>query len=571
MPAHAAPAGDRDASCDLVVLGTGAAGMTAALVATLEGLDVCLVEHAGEVGGTTARSSGTVWIPGNPHLGDRAAADAAAARTYLDALVGARAAPALREAFLAAGPQMLRYLAQRTDVDFRPYATSADYRQDLPGAATGGRPLEPLPFDGRKLGAAFDRVAAPLPELTLLGGMMITRGEAARLLGLPASWDAWRLGARLVSRHALDRLRYRRGTRLVLGNALAARLYANLLDRRVPVRLGTEPTALVVENSRVAGIVVRQGAATSTMRARCGVVLAGGGFPSSAQWRERHLPAPFAQHSPAHPGCDGSTLALALAAGAALGSPGTDNAQWFPSSVAPRPDGTLAVYPHIVLDRAKPGLVAVNAAGLRFVDEAVSYHEFVRAMYRSHASVPTIPAWLVCDRRFVWRYGLGMIRPRTLRLAPFVARGYLRMAATLPELAATIGVDATGLAQTVTRHNAFARTGVDADFAKGGNAYDVSNGDVAHGPNPCLGPIAAPPYCAVAVLPTPLGTSLGLRTDACARVLDATGRPLPGLYACGNDMDSPFGGEYPGPGAQIGLAMTFGYVAALAAANAPAG
>ncbi len=565
MPA-AAPSPAGDDAFDVVVLGAGAGGMTAALVAALEGRSVLVVERSDQVGGTTARSSGTVWIPDNPAQRDRGIDDAAAARTYLDALVDDRADAALREAFLAEGPRMLRYLAERTDVRFAPYWTSADYRQDVPGAALGGRPLEPLPFDGRTLGHAFDRVRAPLPELTLAGGMMITRGEAARLLRLPASADAWGLGARLVLRHAADRLRYRRGTRLVLGNALVARLYRNLLDRGVPVWLDARATALTVDAGRVTGVTVRHGGHERTVHARGGVVLAGGGFPGSAAWRARYLPAPIPQHTPAFEGCAGTTLELALAAGAALGPPGRDNAQWFPSSIAARADGTTAVYPHIVLDRAKPGLVAVNAAGLRFVDEAVSYHEFVRAMYRSHATVPTIPAWLVCDRRFVWRYGLGMIRPRTLRLAPFVARGYLKTAPTIAALAAAIGVDAAGLARTVELHNQYARDGRDPDFGKGGNPYDVSNGDPAHGPNPCLGPIARPPFCAVAVLPTPLGTSLGLRTDATARALDGAGRPIPGLYACGNDMDTPFGGEYPGPGAQIGLAMTFGYVAARHAA-----
>jgi 3-oxosteroid 1-dehydrogenase len=563
---EASPAWDE--AFDLVVLGAGVGGLTAALVGALGGLSTLLVEKTDRVGGTSARSSGTVWIPDNPYqhaLG--VTDDGYAAREYLDALVGGRADPRLREAFLAAGTAMVRFLAERADIGFQPYRSAPDYRQDLPGAALGGRPLEPLPFDGRTLGACFDRVGWPLPELMLFGGMMVTRGEVARLLKIGRSLDAFALGFRLVARYALDRLRYKRGTRLVLGNALVARLYRRLLDRNVPIWFEGTTLQLVREGPRVAGLVVQMEGRRRRVCARRGIVLAGGGFPASPAWRERYLPRPVAQYTSAYEGCVGETLSLAQAVGAALGPPGLDNALWFPSSIATRADGTTAVYPHIVLDRAKPGLVAVNASGRRFVDEAVSYHEFTRAMYRSHARVPSIPALLVCDRRFLWKYGLGLIRPFTLRVKPFIARGYLHAADTLDALAARIGVDPAGLRETVSLHNRSARTGVDPEFGKGGNVFDRNNGDPEHAPNPCLGTIEAPPFYAVAVLPTPLGTSLGVLANASGQVLDAQGSPIEGLYVCGNDMHSPFGGEYPGAGAQLGLAMTFGYLAARHAAQ----
>ena len=212
-----------------------------------------------------------------------------------------------------------------------------------------------------------------------------------------------------------------------------------------------------------------------------------------------------------------------------------------------------------MLDRAKPGLIAVGSSGRRFTDEAVSYHEFTRAMYRTG----NVPAWLVCDRRFLWRYGIGMIRPLTLRLAPYRASGYLHAADSIEALAGAIGVDVAGLTDTVRRHNEYARTGVDADFGKGGNVYDRNNGDPAQAPNPCLGPIERAPFHAVRIEPVPLGTSLGLRTNSDARVCDAAGNPIAGLYAVGNDMQSVMGGEYPGAGAELGPGMTFGYLAAL--------
>ncbi len=553
---------------DLVVVGGGVAGLTAALVGSILGQRTLLIEKSGQVGGTSAMSSGTVWIADNAQQREAGITDdAQRAAEYLDALVGERGERDLRQAYLDSGKEMLAFMTANTGLAFRPYPAQPDYRQELPGAAPGWRPLEPMPFDGRTLGRHFHEVRWPIPELMLFGGMMVTRGEVARLLKLDRSPAAWWLGLRLVTRFALDRLRFRRGTRLVLGNGLVARLYKELLDRGATVWLDCGVSELVVTDGRVGGLRLRRAGAEIAISARRGVVLAGGGFPANPQMREQYLPKPTPRYTPAYDGCRGETLALAQAVGATLGEPGQDNALWFPSSVALRKDGSTAVYPHIVLDRAKPGLIAVNQAGRRFANEAASYHDFCRATYAAHPEVPCIPAWLVCERRFVRKYGLGLIHPRTLRLGPYVRRGYLRMAGTLAELAQQIGVDPAGLEEAVRLHNGFAETGVDWQFGKGVSLYDRTNGDPAHGPNPCIGPIARPPYCAVAVVPTPLGTSLGLRTNPRAQVLDGARRPIPGLYACGNDMHSPVGGEYPGAGSQLGIGMTFGYLAARHAAR----
>ncbi|HWT79945.1 MAG TPA: FAD-dependent oxidoreductase, partial [Candidatus Methylomirabilis sp.] len=263
-----------DEEYDLVVLGAGAAGMTAALVSAIEGMRTLLIEKSNQVGGTTAFSSGSVWIPNNPEQRRHGiSGDAEKAREYLDALVDGRADRALREAFIAAGPEMLEYLAKHTNVGFQMYQHAPDYRQEFPGAAGGGRPLEPLPFDGRTLGKSFDRVRWPIPELMLFGGMMITRGEAVRLLRVARSWDSFVLGARLVTRYLSDRLRYRRGTRLVLGNALSARLYKNLLDRGVAVWFNGWTTRLIAQNGRACGLLVRRNDSGVRVRARGGIVL----------------------------------------------------------------------------------------------------------------------------------------------------------------------------------------------------------------------------------------------------------------------------------------------------------
>lgn len=547
---------------DVLVLGSGVAGLTAALSASLAGLRALVLEHAPLIGGTSARSSGTVWIPGSHLLrAEGVTDDREKAERYLASLVGDRGAPEMWRAFLDNGPAMLEQLEREAGVAFRPFMSAPDYRQDHPGAAPGGRALEPLAFDGRLLGADFERLAAPLPELMLLGGMMITRAEAALLVKADRSPAAVALGARLVGRYLHDRLHHRRGTRLVLGNALVARLLKAVTVRGNPVLTNVQIDNIEREGARISGVRGVCGGKPFAADARA-VVLAGGGFPANAAMRQEQLPEPVARHTPAANGCDGSTIQLGLAAGGALGPDGLDNALWFPSSIAERPDGTTAVYPHIVLDRAKPGMIAVDGTGQRFVNEAVSYHEFVRAMYGADGARPSIPAWLICDRDAIRKYGLGLVRPRWANLRRHVASGYLAEGSSIADLAEKIGVPADTLTSTVTRYNDFARTGMDADFGKGETIYERANGDPEHRPNPCIGALSQPPFYAVALHPTPLGTSRGLLADTHARVLDPEGRPIEGLYVCGNDMQSAFGGEYPGAGGQLGQAMTFAWIAA---------
>jgi 3-oxosteroid 1-dehydrogenase len=557
-----------DETVDLLVLGSGAGGLSAALTAAAEGLSTLVLEKTELLGGTTAYSAGTAWIPGHRHVPD-AARDVDDARRYLDALVGDRAPRELREAYLVHGPGTIEHL-DRLGVRFWHSRTVVDYHPEIPGAATG-RALEPWTFDGRVLGREnFARIRPPVPEFALFGGtLMVRRAEVTELLSIyQGSVRGILTALQLGVRWAADRLRHPRGTRLAMGNALVAALFHQLLRRDGRVWFTATATRLLTDGGCVTGAVVLYEGRELRLRARRGVVLAGGGFAASPQWRAEHLPAPTPQHTRAAEGATGDTLALARAVGGVLGEPRDDNAFWFPSSVGRRRDGSTAVFPHI-WDRAKPGIVAVNAAGRRFVDESVSYHRFTRAMYDSHKATPTIPAWLVVDSPTLRRYGLGMVRPHLpapLR-RKYVDAGYLVTAPTVRALAAAIGVDPDGLEQTVAATNRFARTGVDEEFGKGASAFGHQYGDPRHAPNVNLGPIEAPPYFAIAVVPTPLGTALGLRTDPTARVLDAAGAPVPGLYACGNDANSVMAAEYPGAGCQVGAALTFGHVAARHAAG----
>jgi succinate dehydrogenase/fumarate reductase flavoprotein subunit len=556
-----------DEEIDLLVIGAGAAGMTAALVGAIEGLRTVLCEKTSMVGGTTSTSAGTVWIPGSHQSEKAGIADSIdEARTYLNAVVGASGGNAGRAAFLDTGPAVLDYLEALSDVRFIPTPAHPDY-QDRPGAAFAGRALGAAPFDGRKLGDDFASVRPPRPEFLVLGGMMVGKSDIPFLLAPFGSLTALKHVIGLIGRHALDRLRYKRGTRLIMGNALIARLFYSLRRRDIPLLFETQLEQLILRDGRVVGAVLRDPQGGRAIRVRRGVVLATGGIAWNEQLRALLFPEPARRFSLAPESNTGDGIAAALQAGAGLDDTMQSPALWMPSSVMRRPDGTTSVYPHIILDRAKPGLIAVNSAGCRFVNEANSYHDFVAAMLRAHQTVPSIPAFLICDGTFIRDYGIGLIHPGTRDLSRFLGSGYLTRADSLAALGQAIGVNAEGLQESVARHNAFAHSGVDEDFGRGSSPLNRFNGDADHKPNPCLRPIGPGPFFAVAVWPADLAGSAGLQTDENARVLDAQQRPIGGLYAAGADAASIFRGTYPGPGTMIGPALVFGWRAAMHAAG----
>ena len=474
----------------------------------------------------------------------------------------------LRETFLARGDEAIAYLEARTAQRLQPVRAYPDYYSDLQGATPGGRVLEPCAFDGRLLGAEFARLRAPLPEFTLFGGMMVNRADIPHLRSMFRSLNSAAVAARLLARHAMERLRAPRGTTLHLGNALAGRLYRSVLDLGVTLMFDAVVTALATERGRIAGATILTSNGMRCVAARRGVVLATGGFSHDAALRQAHLPAAAGMVSAAAAGSAGDGVRLGLAAGGRLGSGLASAAFWVPASVFRRADGRTGIFPHTVTDRAKPGVIAVNGLGRRFVNEALSYHEFVLAMLRDGNAAASCR--LICDRDFLWRYGLGRVRPYSLRLRPHVSTGYLIRAATIAALASALRLDPAALVRTVETYNEGARQGEDREFGRGATLYERHMGDAAHKPNPCVAPIARAPFYALALHPADLGTAAGLLTNAQAQVLRADGTPIEGLYACGNDMNSIMDGNYPGPGITLGPALTFGYIAGRHLAGLPA-
>ena len=547
---------------DVVVVGSGAAGLSAALTCKIAGLSVVVLEKTEFLGGSTAVSGGAVWIPENHLMASVGHTDSRdRAITYLRQTVGSALKPEMIDAYLTYGPAMVRFFEAHTSVKFVPRAVSPDYKPELEGASMGGRTIDPAPFDGRDLGESFDLLRPPLPTFLALGGMMVNRKDIDALLNLHRSWANFRHATSLVARYLRDRVRWSRGTRLLLGNALAARLIKSALDKRIEMRRNVQITELIVEAGRVCGVAIKSDTGNSVVKARRAVVLATGGFPQNSALRAALIPHAAVHRSMSPLGNSGDGLALARSLGGYLAQGNAGAAFWAPVSVMRDGDGKETVFPHLITDRQKPGLLAVNVAGQRFANEASSYHDFVDAMHRETQKTPCIPAWLICDSVFLKQYGLGLVRPRTRNVERFIARGYLYRAESIDTLAGAIGVPPAALSASVAKMNRAATEGRDAEFHRGESAYDRYLGDPSHRPNPCLGPIETGPFYAVQVWPGDIGSATGLTVDAHARVLDATRRPIEGLYACGNDMNSVMGGTYPAAGITLGPALTFGYIA----------
>ncbi len=541
--------------------------MAAAVVAATEGLNVVVFDKAKALGGTTATSGGAVWVPGNSAAQRAGKPDALEdARRLLRDEAGTYFRADLTDAYLASGAEALDYLALHTDIEFEP-AAIPDYVSEKPGATLNGRALVPVPFDGAILGKNFCLVRPPRSAFMILGGLMIGRKEIPQFLHPLSSWAAFKQVTRLLVGYAKDRLRFSRGTRLLLGNALIARALHTALKRGVKFHTQAALVDLLQEGGRVTGATVRTSHGLITVQASTGVVLATGGIAHSARLRDAHAPQHPHHLSLASQENTGDAAEAAMRVGGAIDTELQSPGFWTPASISVDARGRETLYPYGHLDRGKPGAIIVNAAGRRFVNESDSYHHVVLAMFRTGAVAPLGKAFIVCDSDFIAKYGLGLVKPAPFPTRSHVRNGYLKRADNLAALAAQLGVDVTGLQDEVARHNRFAVSGHDDDFGKGDTAFNRYNGDPLVTPNPCLAPITRPPFHAIELFPCTIGMAAGLRTDANSRVLGKDGVPIGGLYACGNDMGSVTRGAYPGPGITIGPAIVFAYRAMLHAAR----
>lgn len=554
-----------DDETDVLVVGAGGGGFVAALTAKHAGLETVLIEKAPYFGGSTVLSGGSIWVPNAPVIvrsGVTVSEDSVV--DYLRSVSADTVSTERIRAVVRSGPEMLGLLERSSPhlkFEWRP--DYPDYHPDLPGGSSSGRSVEAIPFDRRRLGE-LDRQMRE-PTLRTPRGMWIRSNDLHAFLGLRRSWTGKLMFVRLIGRMVRGAIT---GAKIVTrGEALIGRLRLALRDAEVPLHLETGLTQLIVdEDGRVTGAEVECAGNLRRIRARCGVVLASGGFDHDLAMRKQHQPVLTDDWSMGAPENTGDGIRAGQARRAAVEL--LDDAWWMPA--IPWGNGKLGL---LLFERQIPGQFVVNGAGRRYTNEAGPYTDFVHDMIAGqHSGVTHIPSWLIIDDRS-WRTYMfaGHLPLPTLPGAPvltgrklppaWVESGSAKTARTWPELARAIDVPEANLLDTVSRFNRFARAGRDEDFHRGENAYDNYYGDPRL-PNPNLREMDGGPYYAFKMIPSDLGTKGGLLTDEHARVLDVDGVPIDGLYATGNVSASVTGNGYSGPGGTIGPAMTFGYVAA---------
>lgn len=556
-----------DVECDVLVIGSGAGGLSAALAAGKRGMSTIVAEKSSGFGGISAWSGGWIWIPCS-HLSkkDGVPDSLEQARGYLRQRLGDQYDAALVDAYLEQGPRMVEEYMRETAVQFEGGGyIFPDYYPETPGSLQGSgasRSLRPLPLDGRELSPRTVRNMRPmLPQLTLYGMLIGSLVETRHFINATRSAESALFVVRKVLRYLRDRLLYGRDMSLVNGAALVARLALSLDRLGVPIWVDAPAVELIVLNGAVCGAVLLRSGKRVRVHTRCGVVLACGGFSHDEARKKRfysHVAAGARHYAVAPESNTGDGLNLGEQVGGYVVEGRPWNCLFMPASLLPGKTGSAAVFPHI-WDRSKPGFIAVTPRGERFVNEATSYMQFGQAMVLANPG-GDVRAFLLCDHAAIKRYGLGLARPM-LPLTPHLRSGYIVSGNSVSELAQKLKIPAANLEATIARFNVDAALGVDRQFAKGGDPFSRFQGDPDVQPNPNLAPVAQAPYYAVEIFCADFGTFTGLRSNDSAQVLRRDGTAISGLYAAGNDMAIMMGSHSVGGGITLGPAMVFGYIA----------
>lgn len=548
-----------DASYDVVVVGSGAAGLTAGLTAKVQGMKSLVIEKTDRYGGASAISGGALWIPNNHIIKGAGVPDThELARQYLDSTIGDRVPEELKEAYITRGPEMLRFLYNKTKHMRFQYAKGySDYYPEKPGGLSQGRSIEPLIFDLTKMGS----LANSMRRATLsTKGFTMNSYEFHKVnmitRTLKGKTTALKLGARLV------KSKVTKSNPVALGEALIARLRLSLAEANGELWLSTAFKDFIMCKGRVIGIIVERDGQELKIEAKKGVVLSSGGFSHNQTLREKYLPSPTnAAWTSSPEGQTGDILEPGVKIGATLDL--MDKVWGAPSVIDPQGHPFF-----LVADRGVPNMIVVDSAGQRFVNEAAPYHEFVDTMYKhQEVTQQAVPSWILIDASAKSRYIFTGLFPGQAFPKSWFEHGVAKSAETIEELAKQMEVPAENLVATVNRFNDFARNGHDDDFYRGDSAYDNYYGDPTL-PNPNLAEIKKAPFYALRLYPGDIGTKGGLVVDEYARVIKENGEPIEGLYASGNCSASIMGETYPGPGATIGPGMTLSFVATAHMANA---
>ena len=550
---------------DLIVVGSGAAGLATAITARKRGLDVLVLEKEPVFGGTTALSGGVLWIPLNTHGRKQNPADTReAVRTYMMQETGAYYDAAAVESFIDNGPRMVEFFERETEMKFLP-TLYPDYHPDVPGGVDIGRSILAAPFDIRGLGKDMARLKPPLKTITFIGMMFnSSNADLKHFFRATKSLTSFIYVAKRLATHLKEMALYRRGINVTSGNALAARLAKSALDLGIPILTSSPAKEILMAQGRAVGVRVAGEGGERRITAKQGVVLACGGFPHDIQRIAKAYPhlARGGEHlSPTPTGNTGDGVNMAEALGATVDIRFKDTSAWMPVSRVDYGAGEVGVFPHL-LDRYKPGIIGVLRNGKRFTNESNSYHDVGAAMVRACAGQKDTAMWLICDKPTLAKYGIGFVKPAPMPIGRFLRNGYLIKGDTLAELAKNAGIDPVALEQTVREYNVGAVKGQDPAFGRGSTSFNRYLADPENLPNPCVAPVQTGPFFAVKVIMGDLGTFDGIKTSVVGEVLKRDGSAIAGLYAVGNDRESVMGGNYPGAGITHGPNMTHGFVTA---------